>query len=366
MNFKHWSEHPALKNIGFLAINLTNHDEQTRQLNDSLFAEKRTGRWDIKREVLQAGLINKHAVLFYCAPGQPSTLYIGKIKETDITGETDHEPPRDRYELEMYDHWVEIAESDVSFKRFFDGATMRASPTAVWIAGNQKMEDHTDCAEVLTNSYCEAWLEDRWKRVLVSEARMHSNLLVRCVECYGNVVLMKAGPGGIPRAHAEHRPANRGCSLAQKFDGHRRPNPNVVQDPIDGSRDPFADLVVNEDDESAFPEGAECYQLHKKRERDPGIILQAKALRFRETEKLECEVCQNDFFKIYGELGHGFIEAHHKIPVAKLDGMSKTLIKDLALVCSNCHRMLHRSGGRTVDELRALVLRTKNCVKTSN
>lgn len=350
MNFKHWSDHPELKNISFLAINVTNHTEQKRQFNDALFADRRTGRWDIKQQVLEAGLVNKPIVLFYCAPGQRSTLYIGKIKAAEIMGETSHSVPRDRYEFEVHDDWEEIGESDVSFSKFFKGGPVGANPRAVWIDAGQSIEE-------LTNSDCEAWLAGHWKRVLVSEARMHINLLVRCVACHGNVVLMKAGPGGIPRAHAEHRPAHRGCSLAQKFDGQRRPNPHAVQDPVDGSRDPFADMVANEDDESAFPEGTESYQLHKKRERDPYIILQAKALRLKNTQRLECEVCQTDFFKIYGELGNGFIEAHHKIPVAKLDGTTKTLITDLALVCSNCHRMLHRSGGRSVDELRELIQR---------
>lgn len=355
MNFKHWSDHPELKNLSFLAINVTNPTEKKRQSNDERFADKRTGQWDLKQEVVDAGLVNKPIVLFYGAPGKHSTIYIGKIKAADITGKTTHVVPRDRYDFEVYEPWGLIGESDVSFTKFFHGAPVGASPTAVWIDASdaQKIEE-------LSNSYCEARLEGRWKKILVSEARMHMNLLVRCVECHGNVVLMKAGPGGIPRAHAEHRPAHRGCSLAQKFDGQKRSNPNAVKDPVDGSRDPYADIIINEDDESAFPEGAESYRLHKMRERDPSIIQQAKAWRLKETQKLECEVCQTDFYKIYGELGKGFIEAHHKIPVSNLDGKTPTLRTDLALVCSNCHRMLHRSGGRSVEELRELIERVKD------
>lgn len=283
MNFKHWSDHPFLKNNRFLAINVTNHTDQKRQFNDALFADKKTGRWGIKKEVVEAGLEGKPVVLFYCAPGHRSTLYMGKIKSIEIQGGTTHRAPRDRYELEVYEPWEEIGESDMSFTKFFKGGQLGANPIAVWMDSSQIVED-------LTNSYCEAWIEGRWKKILVSEARMHMNLLVRCVECHGNVVLMKAGPGGIPRAHAEHRPAHRGCSLAQKFDGQRRSNLNAVKDPVDGSRDPYADILINEDDESVFPEGAESYKLHKTRERDRDIILQAKATRYRDTQKLECEV----------------------------------------------------------------------------
>ena len=53
-------------------------------------------------------------------------------------------------------------------------------------------------------------------------------------------------------------------------------------------------------------------------------------------------MCDFDFHNFYGELGKGFIEAHHRIPLSDIDGESKTELKDLALVCSNCHRMLHR------------------------
>ena len=56
----------------------------------------------------------------------------------------------------------------------------------------------------------------------------------------------------------------------------------------------------------------------------------------------------------YGELG-GFIEAHHTVPVARLRGKTKAKIADLALVCSNCPRMLHRGSLLSVKELRQLI-----------
>ena len=43
-----------------------------------------------------------------------------------------------------------------------------------------------------------------------------------------------------------------------------------------------------------------------------------------------------------GDLGKGYIEAHHTRPVAKLVTGERTKVSDLALVCANCHRMLHR------------------------
>ncbi|NTW69785.1 MAG: hypothetical protein HGB23_08055 [Chlorobiaceae bacterium] len=107
-------------------------------------------------------------------------------------------------------------------------------------------------------------------------------------------------------------------------------------------RNGAVNVIVSEDDESNYPEGSVLYRLHRSLERDSTITRNAKAKRFVETGKLECEVCSFDFSKKYGELGNGFIEAHHKKPVSSLQGKETTKIADLALVCSNCHRMLHR------------------------
>jgi predicted HNH restriction endonuclease len=117
--------------------------------------------------------------------------------------------------------------------------------------------------------------------------------------------------------------------------------------------------IQPEDDESAFNEGAAFYRKHRFRERDPLIAEKAKAKRLAASGVLACEICSFDFVRAYGEMGSGFIEAHHTVPIAKLDGKSKTKICDLALVCSNCHRMLHRQKDvMTVQALRKF-LRTR-------
>lgn len=56
--------------------------------------------------------------------------------------------------------------------------------------------------------------------------------------------------------------------------------------------------------------------------------------------RLLCECCRFDFFEEYGLIGQGFVECHHKNFIS--NGERKTTLEDLALVCSNCHRMLHR------------------------
>jgi 5-methylcytosine-specific restriction protein A len=44
----------------------------------------------------------------------------------------------------------------------------------------------------------------------------------------------------------------------------------------------------------------------------------------------------------YTALGRGFIECHHLAPLAELAADRVSRLSDLALVCPNCHRMIHR------------------------
>lgn len=98
-----------------------------------------------------------------------------------------------------------------------------------------------------------------------------------------------------------------------------------------------------EDEQTQVKEGQVIYKLHKFRGRNPKINRNKKEKYFKENGKLDCEVCGFDFYKTYGEIGKGLIECHHKKPLYDFDGESFTTLDDLALVCSNCHQMLHRS-----------------------
>lgn len=116
-------------------------------------------------------------------------------------------------------------------------------------------------------------------------------------------------------------------------------------------------FIAEEDDELAFPEGKEIFRLHKSKERNRELIKAAKQKRLQIDEKLCCQVCGFSFADSYGELGEGFIEAHHLFPISQLTEETETKIDDLALVCSNCHRMLHRRRPwLTLDELKTITL----------
>lgn len=103
---------------------------------------------------------------------------------------------------------------------------------------------------------------------------------------------------------------------------------------------------IEEDDQTiqdSVIEGQILYKLHKVRERDPKIVKQKKEHAFNLNGKLTCEACSFTFNEFYGPIGIGFIECHHRIPLSKLKLETNTTLDDLALVCSNCHRMLHKS-----------------------
>ena len=101
---------------------------------------------------------------------------------------------------------------------------------------------------------------------------------------------------------------------------------------------------VPEADEEEFEadEGRLLTRLHRRRERSAALVKRKKDAVHKAHGTLSCEVCGFDFARRYGDLGAGFIEAHHILPLATA-GTTTTRLADLALVCSNCHRMLHRA-----------------------
>jgi len=115
---------------------------------------------------------------------------------------------------------------------------------------------------------------------------------------------------------------------------------------IDNARESFITeseiIIPDDDDESCFIEGREIFRLHKLKERNALLIQNIKTKQLEADEMLCCEVCGFSFLEKYGDIGKGFIEAHHIFPISELTEETETKIEDIVLVCSNCHRMLHR------------------------
>jgi hypothetical protein len=101
-----------------------------------------------------------------------------------------------------------------------------------------------------------------------------------------------------------------------------------------------------------FEEGALLAVVHFARERNQKLVAAAKSLFEKKHGHLYCEACGFDFEARYGERGIGFVEAHHTVPVSQMTGATLTKPKDLRMLCSNCHRMVHVTAPwLTMDEL---------------
>jgi 5-methylcytosine-specific restriction protein A len=99
--------------------------------------------------------------------------------------------------------------------------------------------------------------------------------------------------------------------------------------------------LLSEDEE--FAEGKVLSRLHKLRERNPSAVRMKKRAILEKTGALRCEVCDFDFHKVYGAIGKAFAECHHILPLSQIKAGAHTKLSDLAIVCANCHRMLHRA-----------------------
>jgi 5-methylcytosine-specific restriction protein A len=109
----------------------------------------------------------------------------------------------------------------------------------------------------------------------------------------------------------------------------------------DDSLDAESDAPPNIDYEDATK-----FRMHKRIERNAALVKKVK-----QQKGYACQVCNANFETRYGAVGAGYIEAHHLKPIASLKGTKVAMdpAKDFAVLCSNCHRMVHRSG--LVDDI---------------
>lgn len=98
-----------------------------------------------------------------------------------------------------------------------------------------------------------------------------------------------------------------------------------------GDVNPVSEILVTETPEM---------RLHHRLERNPAAVRAAK-----NWHGCRCQACEFDFQQAYGDLGSDFIEVHHLKPLGSLPRDKTTLLNvvtDFAVLCANCHRMIHR------------------------
>lgn len=104
-------------------------------------------------------------------------------------------------------------------------------------------------------------------------------------------------------------------------------------------------------------EGKKRWYRHLRRERDQALVKRKKRKVKADTGRLRCEACHFDFERVFGPTLEDFCEVHHRKPLSSTDGERETPLEDLAVLCANCHRAIHRLGPAmpSVEELAAII-----------
>jgi hypothetical protein len=150
-----------------------------------------------------------------------------------------------------------------------------------------------------------------------------------------------------PRGNATQIPDKAAAQLKARFDGLSAP---TIEELLE--LDPHVEVK-----DLAGYEGRILIKNHLLRERNQALVKKKKRAVLSSTGALACEVCTLDFLQRYGELGRGFAECHHLTSLTLLNKPSETKLEDLAIVCANCHRMLHRGKQwKTISQLKNILL----------
>ncbi len=201
-----------------------------------------------------------------------------------------------------------------------------------WAMTAPHLRLHWDAAKAATGEQC-LGVDGNWER-----------LIYPLVD--SPLGLQELGKGKLadlnwtPQASGTRIPDDIAAELEEKWAAH------VGKTPL---------AAVTNDPELAAMEGAERMALVRHRRREQSLR-DAKVTEARRSGngRLKCEVpgCGFDFELVYGDLGRDYAQVHHLKPLADRTTPSQTKLNDLAIVCANCHAMIHRGGKcRPLDKL---------------
>ncbi len=146
-----------------------------------------------------------------------------------------------------------------------------------------------------------------------------------------------------------------GCVIAKYYSAKKLPTDNelfkdvtnlletyqqVIYDSITASTKETADELLEEFPSFVAETDLRKMRHHMRIERDDRKLIKE----VKKRKGYVCECCGFDFEKVYGDIGKNYIEAHHKQPIHQLKGQVIKLDaeKDFIVLCSNCHKMIHR------------------------
>ena len=102
----------------------------------------------------------------------------------------------------------------------------------------------------------------------------------------------------------------------------------------------------------AATEGRQRLVLHLQRERNQTVVRNKK----KQAASLDCEVCGFSFHRAYGSAASYYCEIHHLLPLSEVEHTTRTRMEDLAILCANCHRVVHLNNPPyTLNQVRNLL-----------
>jgi len=97
------------------------------------------------------------------------------------------------------------------------------------------------------------------------------------------------------------------------------------------------------DAELSAVEGDPRLFFHLRRERDPALARAKREAVQAAKGRLECEACGFATKVTFPDLGGEVCEIHHRLPLGAASDAVETRLEDLAVLCANCHRAIHRT-----------------------
>jgi hypothetical protein len=115
--------------------------------------------------------------------------------------------------------------------------------------------------------------------------------------------------------------------------------------------DPDIHSDASTKDTIAATEGRRRLVVHLQRERNQTLVRNKK----KQATSLDCEICKFSFGR-YGSAASDYCEVHHLLPLSEVDDTTLTRIEDLAILCANCHRVVHlHNPPYTLNEVRSML-----------
>ena len=96
--------------------------------------------------------------------------------------------------------------------------------------------------------------------------------------------------------------------------------------------------------ETRATEGRSIYITHLAKERKRGLIFSKRSEVRKKNGCLICEACKLKESDLPEPIAEACFEIHHRTPLATLTKETQTTLTDLAMLCANCHRMIHRTS----------------------